>query len=87
MNLIECSEKISDLLLRSSYQKEANEIKLLVNRILILDKGDSERISIIKNLISRCHPKWLGDYYIHMISYKEWTDLVTELSNKLKKEI
>ncbi|MDX5630811.1 MULTISPECIES: hypothetical protein [unclassified Brenneria] len=87
MNLKECSEKICDLLLRSSYQDEANEIGFLANKILNLDKGDSERISIIESLISRCHPKWLGDYYINGVNYKEWTDLVTAFRNKLKKEI
>jgi hypothetical protein len=87
MNLKEYSEKICDLLIRSSYQDEANEIDLLVKEVLNFKKNDSERRSAIDSLISRCHPKWLGDYYINGVSYKEWTDLITTFRNKLKKEI
>ncbi|MFE8100742.1 hypothetical protein RBA63_13135 [Brenneria goodwinii] len=87
MNLKECPETICDLLMRSSYQDEANEINSLVNKVLNLSKNDSERTLAIESLISRCHPKWLGDYYINGVSHKEWTDLVTEFRKKLKKEI
>jgi hypothetical protein len=66
---------------------EAQEIRTLVNVVLTLPKGDLNRNMAINDIISRCHPKWLGDYYITGIDYKEWTDLITNLKTKLKKEI
>lgn len=83
MNLEGISEKICDKLIFSSYVDEANEIKSLMTKLLTLDKSDPSRISAIDNLISRCHPKWLGDYYINNVTYKEWTDLITDFKKKL----
>ena len=85
MNLNEYSKKICDLLIRSGYQDEANEIEFFVKIILTKDKGDEERIIAKNKLIPRCHPKWLGDYYINDVSYKEWTDLISKFKIKLQK--
>ncbi|ADP11298.1 hypothetical protein EJP617_16170 [Erwinia sp. Ejp617] len=86
MNLEEISEKICNILISSAYFDEAKEIKELMNKALTLNKNDTIRMSAIENLISRCHPKWLGDYYVSNISYKEWTDLITNFKKKLIKE-
>lgn len=86
MNLEEVGEKISDILASSSYLDEANDIKDLMIKVLTLNKNDPLRIVAIDNLISRCHPKWLGDYYVNNVTHKEWTDLITEFKNKLNKE-
>lgn len=48
----------------------------MVLMISTLEKNDKNRLSAINDLISRCHVKWLGDYYINDLSYKEWTDLI-----------
>lgn len=65
-----------DILSRSGFNKEASEISSMVLMISTLEKNDKNRISAINDLISRCHVKWLGDYYINDLSYKEWTDLI-----------
>lgn len=84
MNIKECSEEICHLLIQSSYEAEAAEIHSLVNKILTSGKDDNDREMAIKNLILRCHPKWLGDYYINGVSYVEWTNLISSLKTKLK---
>ncbi|WP_168404995.1 hypothetical protein [Erwinia amylovora] len=86
MNLEEVSQKICSVLISSAYVDEAREIKELMIIVLTLDENDPVRMSAIESLISRCHPKWLGDYYINNISYKEWTDLITNFKKKLIKE-
>ena len=78
-------KKICNLLSLSGYVQEAKEISDMMNKLLILDKGEAERRSTINNLISRCHTKWLGDYYVDNITYKEWTDIITEFKKKLNK--
>ncbi|WP_034912095.1 hypothetical protein [Erwinia sp. 9145] len=83
MNLEQISEKICDMLIASSYFDEANDIRVLMMKILALNKNDPNRVNAIDSLISRCHPKWLGDYYINNVTYKEWTDLITQFKNKL----
>ncbi|KGT94594.1 hypothetical protein NG99_08245 [Erwinia typographi] len=85
MNLEQISEKICNMLTASSYFDEANDIKKLMIKVLTLNRNDSDRVNAIDSLISRCHPKWLGDYYINNITYKEWTDLITQFKNKLNK--
>lgn len=86
MNLEKIGEKIYDILASSSYLDEANDIKDLMIKVLTLNKNDPLRMVAIDSLISRCHPKWLGDYYVNNVTYKEWTDLITDFKNKLNKE-
>ncbi|WP_072052714.1 hypothetical protein [Pantoea anthophila] len=86
MNLEEVEKKICDILTSSSYLDEAIEINDLMLKVLTLNKNDPLRTMAIDSLISRCHPKWLGDYYVNNVSYKEWTDLISDFKNKLNKE-
>lgn len=83
MNIKECSEKLCFLLTQSAYVDEANEIDNLVSKILSSNTESNDRKLAINSLISRCHPKWLGDYYIEGITYKEWTDLISLFKTKL----
>lgn len=85
MNLNEIAEKLCNILFSSAYNNEANEIRSLMIKVLSLEKNDPVRISAIDDLISRCHPKWLGDYYIKNIIYSEWTDLIIDFKNELKR--
>jgi len=64
MSLNEAGEKLCNILYSSAYDDEANEIRNLMIAINFLEKDDPVRISAIDDLILRCHPKWLGDYYI-----------------------
>ncbi|MCU5771742.1 hypothetical protein N5923_08790 [Erwiniaceae bacterium BAC15a-03b] len=86
MNLEEISDNICNELIKSSYIDQADDIKRLMIKVLTLDVSDLIRNAAIDSLISRCHPKWLGDCYIKNITYKEWSDLVTKFNNKLNKE-
>ena len=83
MNLDEISTLICERLQASSYHDEAKEIEELVKKVLLLDKKDPLRTHAIQTLISRCHIKWLGDYYIHDISFNEWTNLISLFKRKL----
>lgn len=86
MNLENIIDKICSILIASAYVDEAKEIKGLMINVLTLEKHNPIRVSALESLISRCHPKLLGDYYINNVSYKEWTDLITKFKNKLIKE-
>lgn len=87
MTIKQTSDTICDLLNQSSFKVEAQEISNLINDILTLPKGSDTRKLAINNLISRCHPRWLGDYYINDIDYKKWTNLISDFKNQLKKEL
>ena len=86
MTLEETSRSLCDILTRSGFNKDASEISAMVFIISKLDKSDKNRLNYINNLISRCHVKWLGDYYISDLSYKEWTDLIHDFKVKLSRE-
>ena len=87
MSLNEVGEKLCNILYSSAYDDEANEIRNLMIAINFLEKDDPVRISAIDDLILRCHPKWRGDYYIKNITYSEWTDLIVNFKNQLKRVI
>ncbi|PXB00568.1 MULTISPECIES: hypothetical protein [Pectobacterium] len=85
MSIKEIGNKICDYLILSSHQKEALEIDGLLKKILDENNDPIERKEAADNLSSRCHPRWLGDYYIDGVTYKEWTDLITRLKKSLNK--
>jgi len=87
MTLEETSRSLCDILSRSGFNKEASEISTMIFMISTLDKSDENRLSAINDLISRCHVKWLGDYYICNLSYKEWTNLIYSFKTKLSREM
>lgn len=83
MGLEGLSQKIYDILMSSSYANEAEEINNLMSKVLILNEIDPVRFSAIESLLSRCHPRWLGDYYVKNFSYAEWISLITQFKTKL----
>ncbi|TDB42694.1 hypothetical protein C5467_23605 [Photorhabdus khanii subsp. guanajuatensis] len=85
MNIKECSETLCKHLMDSCYQSEAEEISRLVNILLDNYTNEDEKMKATSNLLSRCHPRWLGDYYIKDVTYKYWTDLITKFRILLKK--
>lgn len=87
MNLKEHTERICSLLENSSYGEEAESIQDMYYKVEHLETNHAERISALENLISRCYPRWLGDYYIAGLSYQEWTNLIASFKKKLLKEI
>lgn len=87
MTIEEYSSTICNLLKNSSFYEEAQEIDSLTNIISCFPKGEEKRRKALQSLISRCHPKWLGDYYITGVDYIEWTRLLTNFKAKLKKEL
>lgn len=86
MTLEETSRSLCDILTRSGFNKEAREISAMIFMISTLDNNDKNRLTYINDLISRCHVKWLGDYYISDLSYKEWTGLIHDFKVKLSRE-
>ncbi len=86
MNLKECNDTLCDLLKRSGYEDEADEIQALVDIVLDPNSSDSQRNEAIKNLTMRCHPKWLGDFFIDGMTYPQWTDLITHFEKLLNRQ-
>ncbi|MDI6539456.1 hypothetical protein QMA77_21245 [Pantoea ananatis] len=85
MSIDKTSLKIYEALMFASYVDEANEIKSLIGKVLTLSKSDPERLSAIESLLSRCHPKWLGDCYVKNNSYNEWMELIAKFKKELSK--
>ncbi|WP_233959404.1 hypothetical protein [Pectobacterium versatile] len=90
MNIKEIGNKMCDHLILSSHQKEALEIDGLLKKIFNEINDPVERKTVIDNLLLRCHPKWLGDYYVDGVTYQEWTNLISSFErslNKFKKKL
>lgn len=85
MNIRACSDLICDHLTQSSFQKEADEVRQLTDVVLNETASLGERQDAAKQLISRCHVKWLGDYFIVGVSYDQWLKLLTQFSKLLSK--
>ena len=85
MKIKEYSEIICKYLTASSYQDEANEISRLVDVLLNEYTSENEKMKAKNDLLSRCHSRWLGDYYIKDVTYKDWTDLIMKFRSFLKK--
>lgn len=85
MNIRASSDLICDHLTQSSFQKEADEVSQLTDAVLNETASMGERQDAAKQLISRCHVKWLGDYFIVDVSYDQWLQLLTQLSKLLSK--
>lgn len=83
MNLKECNDTLCDLLRRSGHEDQANEIQALLDIVLAPGSSDSLRDEAIKNLAMRCHPRWLGDFFIDGMTYPRWTDLITHFETRL----
>lgn len=86
MTFEEISRTVCDILSRSGFNKKASDISSMVLMISTLEKNDKNRLSAINDLISRCPVKWLGNYRISDLSYKEWTDLIYFFKDKLSSE-
>ncbi|MEQ9904268.1 hypothetical protein [Pectobacterium aroidearum] len=90
MNIKEIGNKICDHLILSSHQKEALEIDGLLKKIFNETNDPIEKKTVIDNLLLRCHPKWLGDYYVEGVTYQDWTNLISRFDrsiNKCKKKL
>ncbi len=61
----------------ASIEQEAMRIDGFIKKSIDENNNLEERREAIKNLLSCCHPRWLGDYYVEGITYKEWTDLIS----------
>ncbi|NHB90457.1 hypothetical protein C5471_23380 [Photorhabdus tasmaniensis] len=85
MNIKECNEIICKHLIDSCYQDEANDIRNLTCIVLSNCASEDEKTISTNDLLSRCHPRWLGDYYIKDVTYKYWTDLITKFRYLLEK--
>ncbi|WP_409309261.1 hypothetical protein [Pectobacterium sp. B1J-3] len=85
MNINNAGKRICDHLLSASIDKEAMEIASLIKIIIDENNDIEERNEAIDNLLSRCHPKWLGDYYIKDVTYQEWFTLISKFNRALNK--
>ena len=83
MKIVDLKNRICFLLRESSFDKEAEQIDDIINRII--DPKEVDKKKYIEKIISRCNIRWLGDYYIKNISYNSWVDLISKLEAEAKK--
>lgn len=82
MKIIDTKNKVCSLLRESSFDDEAAQIETFINKIV--DKNETEKNFYIDEIVSRCHIKWLGDYYIKGVSYNSWISLIYELKKEVE---
>ena len=83
MKIVDLKNRICFLLRESSFDKEAEQIDNIINRII--DPKEVDKKIYIDKIVSRCDIRWLGDYYIKNISYNLWLDLIFKLKIEAKK--
>ena len=83
-NFLDLINKIISDLNQAGFNKDANDLQELAN--LALDKNLSTDIrkDALKKIDSRCHVKWLGDYYLPHLSQNDWWDSLERLSKSTK---
>ncbi|MDE8744543.1 MULTISPECIES: hypothetical protein [Pectobacterium] len=90
MSMSDIGKEICDHLTSASINNEAMEIEGFIKIIVDESENIEVRKSAIDNLLSRCHPKWLCDYYVEGVTYQEWTSLISRFDrslNKFKKKL
>ncbi|GKW26499.1 hypothetical protein PEC311524_40930 [Pectobacterium carotovorum subsp. carotovorum] len=85
MSMIDIGKEICVYLTFSSINNEVVEIENFIKIIVDESENIEVRMSAIDNLLSRCHPKWLGDYYIEGVTYQEWMNLISRFYCSLNK--
>ncbi|MEF9678768.1 hypothetical protein ABRQ00_21160 [Pectobacterium aroidearum] len=90
MSMSDIAKEICGYLTSASIHDEVTEIEGFIKVIFDENENIEVRKSAIDNLLLRCHPKWLGDYYVEGVTYQEWTNLISRLDrslNKFKKKL
>lgn len=82
MKIINIKNELCTLLRKSFFNEAAIQIDNLINRII--DPDETKVNTCIDKIISRCHIKWLGDYYIKDVSYNCWINLISRLEKEAK---
>jgi hypothetical protein len=78
----EALNEILELLRRNHFNQQADELEVLASQYYSVSKDEKENIAVkIKQI---CHPKWLGDFFIHGITQKDWFGLLDRLNRSIK---
>jgi len=75
---------ISDLH-QGGFIKDADELQHLAKLALDQTLLNDTRKDSLKKIEMRCHVKWLGDFYLHHLSQKDWWGRLEKLGRESKK--
>lgn len=84
-NFLDSITKIINDLNQAGFNKDANDLQELATLALDENLSRDIRKDALKQTDSRCHVKWLGDYYLPHLSQKDWWDSLEKLSKSTKK--
>lgn len=76
--------QITDLVHGSPYTTD--ELRDHVSAVRVMLKSDDEltRRKALKEIVTMCHPKYLGDNQIPQVGWKEWNELISEAGMSAK---
>lgn len=72
---------IVKLLRDNNFDPQAKQLETLASRLYIADEREKERVG--EEIRQMCHPRWLGDVFIHGISHQEWYELLDRLNRSI----
>lgn len=75
---------VSDLY-RGGFIKDGDELQRLANSAIDQNLLVDMRKDVLKQIKSRCHVKWLGDFYLPHLSQKEWWGKLEKLGRSSEK--
>jgi len=67
--------------------KDADELQRFANLALDQNLLADTRKDALTQIEMRCHVKWLGDFYLHHLSQKDWWGRLEKLSRSTKKHV
>ncbi|WP_137175661.1 hypothetical protein [Massilia sp. HP4] len=70
---------------QGGFNKDANELQQSANSALEQTLLAGTRKNVLKQIEMRCHVKWLGDFYLHHLSQKDWWGRLEKLCRSTKK--
>lgn len=76
---------IASDLYQAGFTKDADELKQLASSALDQTLSADYRKDALAQIETRCHVKWLGDFYLPQLSQKNWWGRLEKLGKSAKK--
>ena len=82
-NVIDQARIVRDHLRASGFHDDAKDLSELISDLDRPDKVDAA----LRDLIERCHIKWLGDVNVQSVGWTEWSRMLDELRSACQREL
>ena len=82
-SVMHCARIVRNALRASGFQDDAKDLSQLISDLDRPDKVDAA----LRDLIERCHIKWLGDVNVQSVGWDEWSRMLDELRSACQGEL